>query len=319
MRRAMIGLLLVWSTLAGWAGPRWQLTILHTNDLHGRLLPFSYQGAERGGLARRATLIAQVRRQVFHPLVLIDGGDVFTRGPWHTRYFGVPEIEAMNAMAYDMACVGNNEFKATEGGDAQARFLALVRRSRFPWLAANLTVGATGVPVAGVHPFIVRDLDGVRVGFLGLTAPRARDYPQTRGWTIADPVRTAKQWVPIARKECDILIAVTHIGVFLDHDLARQVPGIDAIVGADTHTFLREPLLVSGPTGRDVPILQAGEQGVMLGRADLTFEHAADGWHLTAATGRLLPIDATLVPDPAVTNLLNRWLIPQPLPLAPAA
>lgn len=319
MRRVLVILLSCFFAVGVLAGDRFELTILHTNDLHGMMLPFQYTPpipglklalpGEVGGLARRATAIARIRKLMTHPLALIDCGDVFTRGPWQTKFLGTPEMEALNAMGYDMLCVGNNEFKATEGIDAQGIMLGLMRRCRFPWLTANLTVGETGVPVEGIHPYIVRDYGGVRVGFLGLTAPRARDYPQVKGWTISDPIEAAKKWVPLARKECDILIAVTHIGVDLDKQLAAQVPGIDAIVGGDSHTYLLQPLKVKNPAGVEVPIVQAGEQGVMLGRLDLVFEKG-DGWKLVEATGGLQPMTADIPDDAAIKALLERWLTP---------
>lgn len=322
--RLIICLSLLLLLLSAWAGETLRLTVLHTNDLHGMMLPFDYPGSllalqpgrkDAGGLARRATALAQLRAAAGGPVVTIDAGDVFTRGPWHTRFYGEPEIEALNLMGYDMLTVGNNEFKATEKVDSQARMLALMRRSRFPWLAANLTVGETGAPVEGMHPFIVRTYGGVRVGFLGLTAPRAAEYPQTKGWTIGDPLAAAKVWVPRARAECDVLIAVTHIGYDLDRTLAAQVAGIDAIVGGDSHTFLGKPVLVKNPEGREVPIVQVGEQGLFLGRFVLTFEKGEAGWRLTANEGKLLPIDKSYPDDPAVKTLLDRYLPPTPVPV----
>lgn len=321
--RISVVLALLLAVLYGWAGQQWQLTVLHTNDLHGMMLPHDYLGnllqgqprqANVGGLARRATAIAQQRAAIDHTVVVIDCGDTFTRGPWHTRFFGEPEIEALNLMNYDMLCVGNNEFKATETVDSQGIMLGLMRRSRFPWLAANLTEGDTGVPVEGMHPFIIRRYGDVRVGFLGLTAPRAAEYPQTKGWTIGDPIAAAKVWVPLARAECDILLAVTHIGVVLDKQLAAEVPGIDAIIGGDSHDFLRMPVAVKSPDGRDVPIVQAGEMGLCLGRLDLTFEHEQT-WRLTKYTGQLLKIDKTYPDNPAMKALLDRYLKPAPVSL----
>ncbi|MGC8833141.1 MAG: bifunctional metallophosphatase/5'-nucleotidase, partial [Armatimonadota bacterium] len=275
-----------------------RLTILHTNDLHGMMMPFDYPGAPLqhvppmknvGGLARRAGLVKRIRSAAKNPVLVLDAGDVFTRGPWHGRFYGEPEIEAMNLMGYDAMCVGNNEFQATGNTEAQAKMLTLMRRSRFPWIAANLTqevltnkqglierqnflVGDTGVPVEGIHPFVVRRAGSLRVGLLGLTAERSAYYPQTRGWTISDAVEAAKHWVPIARRECDVLIAVTHVGIWRDRQIARQVAGIDAIVGGDTHTFVHTPEMVRNPNGVLVPIVQAGECGVMLGKLDLVFE-----------------------------------------------
>ena len=195
MRRLAFVLMLLLCASVLW-GQRWQLTILHTNDLHGMMLPFNYPGqyfftpqkADAGGLARRASAIAQIKAQITdHPVVLVDAGDLFTRGPWHTRFYGEPEIEALNLIGYDMMCVGNNEFKAKPGPESQQIFHALRRRSKSPWLAANLTVSTTGKPVAGVQPYIVKSYGNMRVGFLGLTLACAQSYPQIRGWTISDP------------------------------------------------------------------------------------------------------------------------------------
>jgi 2',3'-cyclic-nucleotide 2'-phosphodiesterase (5'-nucleotidase family) len=305
-----------------WGGDTWRLTILHGNDLHGMMQPFDYQGtypglagkqANVGGMARRATLIKRLRREVKNPMLVVEAGDLFTRGPWHTRWYGVPEIEAMNLMGYDLLCVGNNELKATGDTESQERMRVLVRRSRFPWVSANLTVEGTAtadrpaVPVEGVQPFVVRTFGRMRVGLLGLTAPRADAYPQVKGWRVGNPIEAAKRWVPLARKECDILIAVTHMGEKSDRQLAAQVEGIDAIVGGDSHTFLPHPVLVKNPAGVDVPIAQAGELGVVLGRLDLTFEYG-NGWRLKAAEGHLLPITAALPEDPEVKRLLESYL-----------
>ena len=309
------------------AGQSLQLTILHNNDLHGMLMPFDYMPTDpfairhtrgnAGGLTRFATAVTEQRAATANPLVLINTGDIFARGPWHTMFYGMLEVEAMNLLGYEMLTVGNNEFKATDGTDSQQKMLALMRRSRFPWMAANLTTGQTAVPVEGIHPFIVRVYQGVRIGFLGITAPRAAEYPQTRGWTISDPIATAKTWVPIARKECDILIAVTHIGYVSDRQLAAEVDGIDAIVGGDSHTILVTPTVIANPRGQEVPIVQAGEHGVFLGKFDLTFEQTDTGWQLKSHTGKLIIIDTAFADDAAMKQLLEQW-IPTPAAWLPA-
>ena len=335
LRRLAVFVLLAALAAPAWAGSTWHLTILHTNDLHGMMetheyqredSPFGDEARQLGGLARCASAVEQLRRAIGNPLVVVDAGDVFARGPWHTQCRGEPEIEAMNLMNYDLLCVGNNEFKVMwEDPASKEMMLLLMRRSRFPWLAANLTWDEApslevenAPPVEGIHPFVVRMFDGVRVGFLGLTAPRAAEYPQLEGWRIGDPIEAAKRWVPIARKECDVLIAVTHLGVNADRQLAAEVEGIDAIVGGDSHTFLPALVTVSNPLGRDVPIAQAGEHGVMLGRLDLIFERGEE-WRLAEARVELIPIDESLPEDPAVRALLDRYLAPTGAEALPAA
>jgi 2',3'-cyclic-nucleotide 2'-phosphodiesterase (5'-nucleotidase family) len=322
-RLLLIAALLLAAAFPALAGEVWKLTILHTNDLHGMLLPFDYAGGDLpllqgkktdvGGLARRAALLKQLRGKSGNPMVVVEAGDVFTRGPWHRKFYGVPEIEAMNLMGYDMLALGNNEFKATGGVDSQKYLQALIKRSRFPWLAANLALqnvkgaGAFGKPVPGVKPFIVKRFGKVRVGFLGLTTQAIAGFPQVTGWIVSDPIKAAQYWVPIVRKQCDILIAVTHLGLGADQLVAARVAGIDALVGGHSHSFLSIPLLVKNPAGIDVPIVQAGELGVVLGKFDLTFEHDKT-WRLIKAEEKLLPITNALPEDKAVKKLLEKYL-----------
>ncbi len=323
LTRLSVFLIVLFLVVPAYAGDIFHLTILHTNDLHGMMephlyqnddLPFAAQERELGGLARLATAIKQARAQSDN-VAVVDAGDVFTRGPWHRRWYGEPEIEAMNLIGYDLLVVGNNELKPIWGDPvSEEMMLSLMRRSRFAWLSANLTLGSGPPPgcdslafVEGMHPFIVRTYGPVRVGFLGLTTSVTPDYAWLKGWTIGDPIASAKQWVPVARRYCDVLIAVTHIAIAADTRLAAEVEGIDAIVGGHSHTFLSEPLLVKSPSGREVPIMQAGELGVVLGRFDLTFEQ--DGsYKLVEAKGKLIPITPDLTEDPAVKALLDRYL-----------
>jgi len=300
-----------------------RLTLLHTNDIHGHLLPFDYIEAGRGpseqplrgGAARRATLIRRLKKEIKNPVLVIDSGDLFTRGPLTTTYLGQADVAAQNAVGYDLMAVGNNEFKARDGFDrndaagAQAALQSVVAKSNFPWICANLT-GKDGAPIPGISPYIVKTIGGVRVGFLGLTTPRSASYPQTKGWTITDPVAAAREWIPKARAHCDVLIAVTHLGTPADMLLAAQTSGLDAIVGGDSHTFLYQPLLLSNSHGDPVPVVQDGEFGVDLGRFDLRFARDGAGkpWHLAAYADKLLPVDAKLAEDPAVAAALHPYV-----------
>jgi len=324
MRKAVLAAVLAVLSLAPLAAEEpFRITILHTNDLHGWMLPFDYLSgngefanrefvdasfarSDAGGLARRASLIKSLRASATNPVALVDSGDIFARGPWHLASFGEPEIKAYNRMGYDMACIGNNEFKGKPIQEGQGLLLKLLRESEFPWICANLAVGDSDTPVAGVRPFIVRRYGSVKVGFMGLTAKRSESYPQTRGWTISDPLIAAARWVPIARAECDILIAVTHIGIDEDKRLAASIEGIDAIIGGDSHPFIPAPIEVKNPKGAAVPIVQGGAYGVMLGVLDLTFEKA-ETWMLKNYAGKLVPIDAKAGEDKDVKALLDGW------------
>src|SRR5215469_7650469 len=103
------------------------LVILHDNDIHGHLRAFCYvevakgptEHCDVGGAARRATLIHDLKARATAPVLLIDSGDTTTRGPLATQYEGIDEVAAMNKIGYDLAAVGNNEFKLKDGADVK--------------------------------------------------------------------------------------------------------------------------------------------------------------------------------------------------------
>lgn len=324
-RRFFLSLALVLLSLPALAQDKLDLTILHTNDLHGHVLPFAYTEPERskneqpsvGGAARRATLIRTLKRKAKNPVLVVDAGDTTTRGPLWNAYEGVADIEAMNAVGYDLACLGNNEFKLKDGVEAndaagaQAALLTFIKHSHFPWLGANVT-DSRGAFLTGVQPYTIRDIQGVRIGFLGLTAPRSASYPQTKGWTISDPIAVAKEWIPKMRTHCDLVIAVTHIGTDLDKKLAAEAPGLDAIVGGDSHTFLYKAVEVNG-----VPIVQTGEFGVNVGKFDLHFEKGTTGWKLAGYHYALLPVGPKLAEASDVKAIAERYASPLKVTVAP--
>ena len=297
------------------------LTILHDNDIHGHLRSFCYvevakgpdEHCDVGGAARRATLIRRLRDKATAPTLLIDSGDTTTRGPLATQYEGLDEIAAMNAIGYDLATIGNNEFKlkdAEDAGDAagaQAALKRLVAAARFPWICANATL-ADGSFLPGVKPFVVKRIGGLRVAFLGLTTGRSAAYPQAKGLVITDPVAAAKLWIPKARAQADVVIAVTHIGVADDQRLVHATTGIDAVVGGDSHTYLYKLIDWKNAAGDVVPIVQDGEFGVRLGVFNLTFEgDARSGWRLARYDDDLVAVDAAIRPDAAVASIAERY------------
>ena len=311
-------------TIAPSAPDRLTLTIFHTNDIHGHLLPFDYakigagpEQASVGGAARRATLIRRLRAALANPSITIDAGDLVHRGPLASTYEGIPDVETLNAIGYDLAVVGNNEFRLKDGRDhldaagAQAALQRLFRASRFAWISANL-LDARGALLEGVQPFVVRDFGGVRVAFLGLTTPGTANATQAKGLTSPDAIATARQWIPRARAKSDVLVLVSHLGINLETKLVAATTGIDAVVGGHSHTLLREAVLVKNADGVPVPIVQTGEFGVHLGRFTLHFERAPapQGWHLATFDYDLLPVGPDIPEAEDVKALLEPYVRP---------
>lgn len=254
-----------------------RLTILHTNDMHSRLDPFPDDGlptAGRGGMARRATLIKQIRAESEHVL-LLDCGDIWQGTPYFNFYGGELEYKLMSAMGYDAATFGNHDFdNGLEG------IVKQLPHAGFEFLIANYDFA--GTPLAGrFQPRRVFERGGVRVGVFGLGIALAGLVPDSKfGATkYLDPVATARAQVKALREteKVDFVICLSHLGYSYDTDkisdrrLAAQVAGMDLVLGGHTHTFLDAPQPVTGPGGWRTVINQVGWAGLNLGRFDVTF------------------------------------------------
>ncbi len=225
------------------------LTILHTNDTHGHLLPFSYPDAAAsggqlqglrayrniGGIARRATLVRRLRQELEARKVavwLADVGDYSDGTPFSTEYHGEADVAAMNAVGYDLGTLGNHEFNYPA---AQVR--KLIGLSKYVLVNANATDRTTSKPL--LPRYVVRQVGPVRVAVFGLITREAATYPAGKeAFDVADEVQSAKQVVAELRSKADIIILLSHAGESLDERIAAEVPEIDVIVGGHSHSRL---------------------------------------------------------------------------------
>ncbi|GAB3498227.1 metallophosphatase [Spirosoma knui] len=259
------------------------LTILHTNDVHSRLDPFPMDGsrnAGKGGIARRATLIRQIRNEQVagspRQVLLFDAGDMFQGTPYFNLYKGEPEILAMNQLGYDAGTIGNHDF---DGGIDN--MVTQFGKASFPILIANYDFKNT-VLDGRTTPFKVFVKDGIRIGVFGLGIQPNGLIPKDayRETKYLDPVEIGNDIAARLRneKKCDYVICLSHLGfkyeepTVSDNVLAAKTRNIDLIIGGHTHTFLNAPVAVNNLDGQPVWINQVGFAGINLGRLDLTFE-----------------------------------------------
>ena len=151
------------------------ISILHTTDLHGHILPtFDYDGAaDRGGLARCVTQIRQWRRQNPNS-ILIDVGDVYQGTEVSLRNKGDLMIDLFNYLKYDAWVIGNHEFDWGIEPFQQA-----LQKSVMPVLAANIALEGTPAsehpdatyPLAKIQPFILKEIAGIKLAIIGITTP----------------------------------------------------------------------------------------------------------------------------------------------------
>jgi 5'-nucleotidase len=223
-------LLLVLSAAA--LGQNIRVTILHVNDAY-QFTPV--EGGKRGGLARVLTLKKEAMAE--NPNVIFTlGGDTVSPSVETRTYRGAQMIDAWNALGLDIAVFGNHEFDLKT-----PELLARMKESKFTWLGANVIDTKTGKIFADTPPYIVRDIGGVKIGFIGLLLPETKETSSMEAsLNVADYCSTAKKWVKqMRRKEkVNAVIGLTHMFMSQDKALARCAD-FDLILGGHEHSLLQ--------------------------------------------------------------------------------
>lgn len=286
-----------------------KLTILHTNDHHGRF--WANRDGEYG-LAARATLIKQLREEVEKSggeVLLLDAGDVNTGVPQSDLLDAEPDFKGMAAIGYDVMAVGNHEFDKP-----LATILKQQKEwAKFPFISANI-YRKNGERVFPSHVNIkVKGLDVVVFGLTTEDTPKKSNPENSKGLIFRPAVKEAVELVPTLRPEADLLIALTHTGHYPDGkhgadapgdvSIARAVDGIDLIVGGHTQKPLFEPDIVNGTI-----IVQAYEWGKYVGKIDLE----VDNGEVTLLNYELIPVNLKdskirIQPDEKILHLLKPY------------
>lgn len=262
------------------------LTILHTNDLHARIeqLPFisamvnriRREGAERGA----------------HTL-LWDAGDADDRVLLESDVTKGAAIAAiMNAVGYEAAALGSSSL-VTYG---PANLQRLSQAADFPIVVANLSLSATGQLLEGVVPYQLRQLGGIKLGIVGVTAPYG-SYAIFGVRSSAAPPIVRELVQHLRAQGANVIAVLSHLGLEDDKILAREVDDIDLIVGGQSHDTLERPLLVS-----DTLIAQAGAYGKHLGRVDLEVDNSSGS--VLKRKAHLIPVD-TSEADPKIVEAIE--------------
>ena len=255
------------------------ITILHTNDTHSHVEPFEashYKYGNKGGVARRATLVENIRKENPNTL-LLDAGDIFQGTPYFNYFGGELEFKLMSMLQYDLATLGNHDFDNSIDG-----FYKQLPNAKFDFVSANYDFKNT-VLDTHIKPYKTFQKDGIKIGVfgLGIQLEGLVDPKMYKETTYLDPLEIAQDMSRILKEEqqCDLVICLSHLGYHYknedkidDISFAKQTENIDLILGGHTHTFLEKPDIQQNKAGKPVQIHQVGWGGIMLGRLDVYFE-----------------------------------------------
>ena len=310
-RKTLLTLALTSSTaaMAYQSDKTYHFTVLHTNDIHGH-----FWNNDKGeyGLAPQKTVIDQIRKDVAAQggeIIVLNAGDINTGVPESDMQNARPDIEGLNAIGYDAMTLGNHEF------DVPLQILDMQEKwAKFPLLSANVYNKRTNKPL--VTPYITLKRGDLKFAIVGLTTEDTAKLgnPDVTGNVIfKNPIETAQNVLKNLNKKekPDVRIALTHMGWYLDGKHGTNAPGdvtmartlkpaaFDMIIGGHTHDtvcfdekgqFIEKykPTMACKPDYQNGSwIMQAGEWGKYVGRADFEFKNGKT----TLVKYELIPIN----------------------------
>jgi 5'-nucleotidase len=257
-----------------------KITILHTNDVHSHIDPFSPQDGEypnMGGIAKRAHLIESIRNENPYTL-LLDAGDIFQGTPYFNYYGGELEFKLMSKLKYDVATIGNHDFDNGIDG-----LYAQLPHAEFEFISANYDFSNT-IMNTHVKPYKIFKNDGIKIGIfgLGIELEGLVDPAMFKETIYLNPVEMTQEMTRILKtvEHCDLIICLSHLGYEYKKDkskisdlkLATSTKDIDLIIGGHTHTFLSKPTIVKNIEGKNMLVNQVGCYGINLGKIDFYFD-----------------------------------------------
>jgi 5'-nucleotidase / UDP-sugar diphosphatase len=272
------------------------VTILQLNDLY-EITPTA--GGRLGGPARVATIRKQLVAANPHTFTVL-AGDLLSPSALGTarvdgqRLDGRQMVAVLNAMGLDFATFGNHEFDLSE-----ASLKSRLTESRFHWISSNVT-GANGVALPNVeHHEIVRVAQGadtLRLAFIGSTMERDQ-----RPYALAsNAIESAIRETGIVRDSADVIVAITHLPIARDIEIAETDPAIDLILGGHEH---------------ENALYRRGENLTPIAKADANSRSVwvHELWwdalnHHLRIESRLLSVTDSIAADPATESVVDEWV-----------
>ena len=256
------------------------ISILHTNDMHCHIEPFTGSNerfAGKGGLARISTLAQKYKKENPNTL-LFDSGDMFQGTPYFNYFEGELMLKIMSAAGYDAGTIGNHEFD-----NGLAGILKPLPNAKFPLINSNYDFSDT--ILAGKFPrWKIFKRSGIKIGVYGLGIElKGLVADKNFGNTVYhDPLKVALEMEMFLKmdKKCDLVICLSHLGLRYKEDfpsdmlLAAETSMTNLIIGGHSHSFLEEPIIQKNKVGEQVIVNQAWWGGLVMGKIDFVFERS---------------------------------------------
>jgi len=269
------------------------LTILHTNDLHARLMPLENH---RGGFAFLASVIRRERANC-HDCILLNAGDLAQGTPVSTIFHGLPAFEIANLLGFDAGTLGNHDF---DYGWMQARkFVAI---SNYPTVSCNV-VGPDG-KLFTPKPYVVLTVNGLRVAVIGamMDTLNSLQFPKLmEGWHTTPVVATVRKYAAELKSKSDLIVVLAHITPEEEAQFLALAPEIPVLVTGHLHSGLPQPLTKDGRI-----LVRVKGYGEELGRLELQVDTEKKA-PVSFTWKHILVDPAAIEPAPDVAREVRRW------------
>ena len=256
-----------------------------------------------GGYSHLATLVKQIRTERAGKTLLLDGGDTLQGSATSLLSRGLDMLEATNQLGVE---VFTPHWEFTYGiervrelfGDRETR--GLFEKDFVAHNVADISWGPPGEPV--FHPYTLRETGGIKIGIIGQAFPYTPiSHPQrfVPNLTFGIQEERLKKLVNELRdqKKVDLVILLSHNGLYVDLKLARRVQGIDVILGGHTHDAMPQPVIVDKTL-----VINSGAHGKFLSRLDLDVQSG----NVRAYRYKLIPVLSRFIPEDSEMAALIR-------------
>ncbi|KAK7107283.1 snake venom 5'-nucleotidase-like [Littorina saxatilis] len=301
----------------------YDLTIMHTNDIHARYdqtNKYSGQCSDSdaqagkcfGGFPRMKTKVKEIRAQN-NNTVLVDAGDQYQGTIWFYRYGGNVSVSFMNMIKYDVMALGNHEFDQGPEG-----LRVLMDNAEFPIVSSNTDASAYSDIQQQLKKSTVLTIGGEKVGFVGYTTEDTKTISNPKEITFSDVVAALTSEVAsLTSQGINKIVCVGHAGFVVDLRIAREVPGVDVVVGGHTNTFLYNgeapsdedpvgsyPVVIDRKDGTKALVVQDYAFGKYLGFLQVKFN---DSGTVVSWSGNPILLNDSVPKDPALQTELDEW------------
>lgn len=301
-----------------------QLTILHTNDVHSRIEQtdkrsgpctgeLNAAGKCFGGVARIRTTVKKRRSEYVNQTLLLDAGDQFQGTLWYFTFGGLVIAEFMNHIGYDAMAIGNHEFD-----NGIAGLVPFAKNVTFPLVSSNMHLTNTPELRGLINKSTIKVINGEKIGIVGYTTTETPYISSVGTVTFTSELGAIQAEVDLLTQQgINKIIAVGHSGFSVDLDLAKGLRNVDVIVGGHSNTFLYNgtspssekasgvyPTVVTSDSGQKVLVVQDYAYGKYLGELHVAFN---DKGIVTSWWGNPVLLDNSVQQDPETLAIVARY------------